>query len=188
MHHCLGDRRARAFDLFHRALGIDSRGWRKGRTSHEKEKSALLFLVFPTFGMRLGYTSMLVAHGLRTGDGSKTKAQKYWKKLREDLEELYAFRNNLAHQPTTKDKIFPPDPDDEDANATIIWAEEIIPNKLDRERKFKPIEHTDLEAHLKSVSAIREKLENLYMHFSSLEERALEQMLRMWMKTKMMIE
>ena len=63
------------FDLFRLALGKGSRGWRKGQMDTDAEKSALLFWTFPTFRMRLSYTSMLVAHSLRTGDGSKTEAE-----------------------------------------------------------------------------------------------------------------
>jgi hypothetical protein len=64
------------FDLFHRALGIERRWRPKSRRDADKEKSALLFWTFPTFGMRLSYTSMLVMQCIKTGDGSETKAQK----------------------------------------------------------------------------------------------------------------
>jgi len=61
-----------------------------------REKSALIFWAIPTFGMRLSYTSMLVAHCIKTADGKETKGQKYWKKLYKDLDSLHSFRNNLA--------------------------------------------------------------------------------------------
>jgi hypothetical protein len=67
-------------------LGLDHRWQPKGQRDVEREKSALLFWTFPTFRMRLSYTSMLVTHCLKTVDGSLQKAQKYWKKLRKDLD------------------------------------------------------------------------------------------------------
>ena len=152
------------FDLFHRALlGLND----------DKEKSALLFWTFPTFGMRLSYTSMLINYCIKTGHGSHTKAQKYWKKLSKDLEELHSFRNILAHQPTAKDKIYPPI--DEDRGDMIIWAKDmVIPNKLDKKKSFKPIMHNDLEVHLKSVSLIRERLKTAHIYFPSWEAAAIE--------------
>jgi hypothetical protein len=57
--------------------------------------------------MRLSYTSMFVTHCLKTDGNCKTKAQKIWKDLNQDLKNLYAFRNNLAHQPAPEDKVIP---------------------------------------------------------------------------------
>jgi hypothetical protein len=162
------------FDLFHRALGIERRWRPKSRRNADREKSALIFWTLPTFGMRLSYTSMLVTYCLETGDGSKSKAQQYWKKLNKDLERLHSFRNKLAHQPTAEDEIVPPtDPDDE--GAMIIWAKEmIVPNKLDKRKSFKPIEHADLEAHLKAVLLVRNRLEIACSYLTSWEEIAWE--------------
>jgi len=115
---------------------------------------------------------MLIMHCLKTGDGKLTKVQKYWKKLNKDLEELSSFRNNLAHQLTAKDRVMPPD--DEDRGWTIIRVKEmIVPNKLDRKKSFKPIEHADLEAHLKAVSEIRVQLKHVYISLPGWEESAL---------------
>ena len=61
------------FELFHRALGVERRWRSKSRRNPDRDKSALLFWTFPTFGMRLSYTSMLVTYCLQTGDGKVTK-------------------------------------------------------------------------------------------------------------------
>jgi hypothetical protein len=162
------------FELFHRALGVEPRWGSKNRRNPDRDKSALLFWTFPTFGMRLSYTSMLVTYCLQTAEGSKTKAQKYWEKLRKDLEELYSFRNNLAHQPTAKDKVI-----DHDEGTILVWAKEmIIPNKLDKKKSFKPIEQADLDAHLLSASAICHKLKSTYVSFPGWQESALETFLQ----------
>jgi hypothetical protein len=158
------------FELFHRALGVECRWQTKSRKNPDKEKSALLFWTFPTFGTPLSYTSMLVTYCLETADGSKTKPQKYWKKLRDDLEELHSFRNKLAHQPTAENRVI-----EDDEGTVLIWAKEmIIPNKLDKKKSFKPIEQADLDAHLLSVSAICRKLESTYVNFPGWEEIASE--------------
>jgi hypothetical protein len=163
------------FELFHRALGVEHSWSSKHRKNPDREKSALLFWTFPTFGMRLSYTSMLVTHCLKTADGSKTKPQKHWKKLCEDVDELHSFRNKLAHQPITKDRVI-----DHDHGTVVFWAKEmIIPNKLDKKKKsFKPIEQADLDAHLISVASICEKLKSAYAHFPSWEEMASETFLQ----------
>jgi hypothetical protein len=162
------------FELFHIALGVERRWSSKSRKNVDREKSALLFWTFPTFGMRLSYTSMLVTHCLKTADGSKTKPQKYWKKLSDDLEELHSFRNKLAHQPTAKDRVI-----EHDKGTMVMWAKEmIIPNKLDKKKSFKPIEQADLDAHLVSVASICEKLKSSYIRFPSWEEIAAETFLQ----------
>jgi hypothetical protein len=163
------------FELFHRALGVERRWSSKYRKDPDREKSALLFWTFPTFGMRLNYTSMLVTHCLETADGSKTKPQKHWKKLSDDLEKLHSFRNKLAHQPTTKDAVI-----EHDHGTILFWAKEmIIPNKLDKKKKpFKPIGQDDLDEHLLSVSAICHKLKSTYASFPSWEEMAAETFLQ----------
>jgi hypothetical protein len=114
------------FDIFHVALY----DYLKKST---KKKAALLFWEMPSFHARLSFTSMLVEHCLKTGDGSNTEAQKHWKRLNKDLVELHKFRNILAHQPTAEDEIIlAADEDDADA---IIWVEEmIIPNKLHQKK------------------------------------------------------
>ena len=79
------------FELFHRALGVERLiGRQKAeKNACRREVSVTLFWTFPTFGTPLSYTSMLVRRIFsKTADGSKTKPQKYWKKLRDDLEEL----------------------------------------------------------------------------------------------------
>jgi hypothetical protein len=136
------------FKLFHRALDAN------------EEKSALIFWAIPTFGIRLSHTSMFVMHCLKIRDGSETKTRQYWKKLRNDLEKLHSFKNYLAHQPTTKDKI------EED--------DMVIPNDMDKKKAFEPITHSDLEVHLKTVSAINGRLFHLTSEFRRLEEIALE--------------
>jgi hypothetical protein len=162
------------YELFHRVLGVEHRWSSRHRRNPDREKSALLFWTFPTFGMRLSYTSMLVTHCLQTADGSKTKVQKHWKKLSKDLEELYSFRNNLAHQPTTKDRVI-----EDDEGTVVTWAKEmIIPNKLDKKKSFKPMGQGDLDAHLLSVSAICHKLKSAYVYFPSWEEIATETFLQ----------
>ena len=84
---------------------------------------------------------MLVTYCLETADGSKTKPQKYWKKLRDDLEELHSFGSKLAHQPTAENRVI-----EDDEGTVLIWAKEmIIPNKLDKKKSFKPIEQADLD-------------------------------------------
>jgi hypothetical protein len=129
---------------------------------------------FPHFGMRLNYTSMLVTYCLETADGSKTKPQKYWTKLSNDLEKLHSFKNKLAHQPTAEDKVI-----DHDEGTVLIWAKEmIIPNKFDKKKSFKPIEQADLDAHLLSVSAICHKLKSTCVSFPSWEEIASETFLQ----------
>ena len=112
---------------------------------------------------------MLLTHCLKTANGSKTKPQKYWKKLSDDLEELHSFRNKLAHQPTAENRVI-----EDDEGTVLIWAKEvIIPNKLDKKKSFKPIEQADLDAHLLSVSAICRKLEVDLRKFPGWEEIAL---------------
>jgi hypothetical protein len=162
------------FELFHRALGVERRWRSRNRRNPDRDKSALLFWTFPTFGMRLSYTSMLVTYCLETSDGSKTKPQKYWKKLSDDLMELYSLRNKMAHQPTAEDRVV-----EHDGGTMITWTKEmIIPNKLDKKRPFKPIEQADLDAHLLSVSAICHKLKSTYVRFPSWEEIASETFLQ----------
>ena len=162
------------FELFHRALGVERRWGSRSRRNPDREKSALLFWTFPTFGTRLSYTSMLVTYCLETADGSKTKPQKYWKKLRDDLEELHSFRNKLAHQPTAEDRVI-----EDDEGTVLIWAKEmIIPNKLDKKKSFKSMEQADLDAHLLSVSAICHKLKSTHVNFPSWEEIASETFLQ----------
>jgi hypothetical protein len=162
------------FELFHRALGVERRWGSRSRRNPDRRKSALLFWAFPTFGMRLSYTSMLVAYCLETADGSKTKPQKYWANLSNDLEKLHSFRNKLAHQPATEDKVI-----DHDEGTVLIGAKEmIIPNKFDKKKSFKPIEQADLDAHLLSVSAICHKLKSTYISFPSWEEIASETFLQ----------
>jgi hypothetical protein len=154
------------FELFHRALGVQRPFGSRSRRNIAREKSALVFWEIPTFGMRLSYTSMIVTYCLRTADGSKTKPQKHWQKLSKDLEELYSFRNNLAHQPTAKDRVI-----EHDDGTVIMWAKEmIVPNKLDRKKSFKPIEQADLDRHLLAVSAICHKLKDACIYFSAWEE------------------
>jgi len=107
----------------------------------------------------------------QTGDGSQTKAQKYWKKLSKELEDRYSFRNNLAHQPTTKDKI----EYDDESISSITWVTEmIIPNSLDMKKVFQPIVHSGLEAHLKAVSLIGRDLSHFTLRLPRLEEAARE--------------
>jgi hypothetical protein len=147
------------FDLFHRALDAD------------RDKCALIFWSIPNFGMRLSYTSMIVAHCLVTRDNKETRAQRAWKDLNKDLNNHHSFRNNLAHQPKSEDKIFL----NEDTKEVdmIIWAEEmIVPNSLDRRQKFKPIEQSDLESHLRAVLLIEERLKTFTIYFPSLAESA----------------
>lgn len=152
------------FDLFFGALYIRV-------DNSAKEKPALIFWAIPTFGMRLSYTSMLVTHCLKIEDGKQTEAQKRWKKLNNELETMYKFRNNLAHQPIAEDEVIPPA--DEDDTYMVIWAEEmIIPNILDKKKSFKPIEHSDLEAHLIAVSILRAQLSRFVFDFPALEEDA----------------
>ena len=137
------------------------------------EKAALLFWTFPNFGMRLSYTSMLVKHCLRTGQGKKTDAQKYWKELNDEIKELSSFRNLVAHQPIAPDKIVPAF--DEKYYTVLTWVDEmIIPNELDAKKTFNPIKEVDLEAHLKSLSQVREKLKHVSVNLQHWKEIAQE--------------
>jgi hypothetical protein len=118
------------FDLFQMALGTD------------REKSAILFWAIPAFSMRLSYTSMFVTHCLKTDANKKTKAQKTWNALQQDIENLRAVRNKLVHQPHLEDEVIPAD-DERDVEMIIIKTDMIIPNSLDKRQKFKPIELSD---------------------------------------------
>jgi hypothetical protein len=154
------------FDLFHRALGGDNR-----------DKSALVFWAIPSFSMRLSYTSMLVEHCLKTRDGKKSRtqnkkssAQKEWAKLEKKVTRHSEFRNYLAHQPVTQDKI-----EDDESGITITRVKDaVIPNALDKKKEFAPITQPDLEAHLKDVSLINLRLWHFMLNLGAMEEIALK--------------
>jgi hypothetical protein len=149
------------FDLFQIALGAD------------REKSAILFWAFPTFGMRLSYTSTFVTQCLKTNGNKKTRAQKHWNALRLDIENIRAFRNKLVHQPIMEDTVL--QADDEDYCEMIIWAADmIIPNILDKRQKFKPIELSDLLSHITQLALILERLKYFTSQFPALVEIALQ--------------
>jgi len=100
---------------------------------------------------------MFVTHCLKTNTNKKTKAQKIWNALQQDIENLRAVRNKLVHQPHLEDEVISAD-DESDVEMIIMKTDMIIPNSLDKRQKFKPIELSDLLSHKKEVSLILERL------------------------------
>ena len=147
------------FDLFQIALGAD------------REKSSILFWAIPAFSMRLSYTSMFVTHCLKTDANKKTKAQKIWNALQQDIENLRAVRNKLVHQPHLEDEIIPTN-DESDVEMIIMKTDMIIPNSLDKRQKFKPIELSALLSHKKEVSSILGRLKYFTSQFQDLAQIA----------------
>jgi hypothetical protein len=151
----------------------------------DAEKARLLFWTFPSFSMRLDYTSMLLltlclktesgddiqTDNARTKAKAKTEAQKYWKKLNTQIKDLSEFRNRLAHHRVMPAQLAPTF--DKNDITMLRWMEDtIIPNELGLKEQFEPIKQADLKSHLKSISEVSEKLKYVSVNLQQWKEMA----------------
>lgn len=153
---------ARLYHLFTTALDSPS------------ELTGILFWSFPSFSMRLSYTSALVNECLSAREIARsqkhlTEKQKLWSDLSTKLKKEYDFRNRLAHQHVPKNRIEMEKDENGEERHLIIKAvtDRIIPNPYDPKQNFEPIVSEEIRERISAAQSLDFSLKHFTAMFPS---------------------